>query len=109
MSTPYTQEGQGKAKGAVVCTSLSDGLDIARETAIDDAIGEICVIGGAALFAATLPRAHRLYITEVDASPDGDVLFPDFDESAFHETLSERHSAGEKDDHDFTFRILERR
>ena len=99
---------QGKAKGAVVCTSLDEALDIARETAVDDGVGEVCVIGGAALFETVLPKAKRLYITEVDAAPEGDTWFPTFDEAAYRELESERREPGEKDDHAFTFRILER-
>ena len=34
------------ARGAVVCTTLDEAVEIARETAEDDGIGEICVIGG---------------------------------------------------------------
>ncbi|MEG2314324.1 dihydrofolate reductase, partial [Brevundimonas sp.] len=67
------------------------------------------VIGGAAIFEAMLPRAKRLYITEVDAAPDGDVLFPAFNEADWNEIQNETHPAGEKDDHAFTFRTLERR
>ena len=95
-------------KGALVCTSLDEAIEIAREQAEDDGVDEICVIGGTALFEATLPRAKRLYITEVDAAPEGDAVFPDFDVAAFMETLSEAHGAGEKDDHDFVFRVLDR-
>lgn len=95
-------------KGALVCTSLDEAIEIAREQAEDDGVDEVCVIGGTALFEATLPRAKRLYITEVDAAPAGDAAFPDFDEAAFTETSSEAHSAGEKDDHDFVFRVLDR-
>ena len=98
-----------KAKGCVVVTSLDEALSMAREQAADDDMNEICVIGGAAIFEAALPRAKRLYITEVDAAPDGDVLFPAFDENDWTETLNEAHPAGEKDDHAFTFRTLERR
>ena len=97
-----------KAKGCVVCTSLDDALSIAREQAGDDEVDEICVVGGSAIFEATLPRAKRLYITEVDAAPDGDVYFPTFDPADWVETLNESHPAGEKDDHAFTFRTLER-
>ena len=32
----------------------------------------VVVIGGTAVFEAALPRARRLYITEVDAAPDGE-------------------------------------
>lgn len=98
-----------KAKGCVVCTSLDDALSIAREQARDDEVDEICVVGGSAIFEATLPRAKRLYITEVDAAPDGDVFFPAFDPADWVETLNESHPAGEKDDHAFTFRTLDRR
>jgi len=103
----YEQE--GRSRGALVCTSLDEALEIAREQAADDGVDEICVIGGVALFAAALPRAKRLYITEVDAAPEGEAVFPDFDESQWTETARETHPAGEKDDHGFTFRVLERR
>jgi len=108
LTKDMSYEEQGKAKGAVVCTSLDEALDIARETAVDDGVGEVCVIGGAALFETVLPKAKRLYITEVDAAPEGDTWFPTFDEAAYRELESERREPGEKDDHAFTFRILER-
>ncbi|MFJ6024205.1 dihydrofolate reductase [Brevundimonas sp. NPDC092305] len=95
--------------GAVACLTLDEAIEIAREQAEDDGVDEICVIGGTAVFAATLPRARRLYITEVDAEVEGDAVFPTFDEAAFDEVESESHPAGEKDDHAFTFRVLQRR
>lgn len=98
-----------EAKGAVVVTNLDEALSMAREQAADDGVDEICVIGGAGLFEAALPRARRLYITEVEASPDGNVRFPDFDETAWTEVEREPHPAGEKDDHAFLFRVLERK
>lgn len=99
----------GQAKGALVCRTLDEAIEIAREQAQDDGVGEICVIGGAGLFEAALPRAKRLYVTEVEAEPEGDVLFPAFDEAAWTEVSSEAHPAGEKDDHAFVFRVLERK
>lgn len=99
----------GLAKGAVVCSTLDEALSIAREQAADDGIDEVCVIGGTAVFAAALPRARRLYITEVDAAPQGDALFPAYDETAFVQTAFEPHQAGDRDDHAFAFRVLDRR
>ena len=98
-----------EARGAVVCTTLDEAVEIARETAEEDGVGEVCVIGGVALFERALPRAKRLYLTEVGAEPEGDVLFPAFDEADWVEVSSEAHPAGEKDDHPFVFRVLERR
>lgn len=98
-----------QAKGAVVCTTLDEAIEMAREQAMDDGVDEVCVIGGTALFAAALPRAKRLYLTEVDAAPEGDAVFPAWDEAAWVETSAESFPAGEKDDHAFVFRVLERR
>ena len=102
-------EAEGRSRGALVCTSLDEAIEIAREQAEDDGLDEICVIGGTALFEKALPRARRLYITEVDAEVEGDALFPAFDEAAWTEVSSEAHPAGEKDDHGFVFRVLEKR
>jgi len=96
-------------RGAVPCTTLDEALEIAREQARDDGVSEVCVIGGAGVFAAVLPKAKRLYLTEVEADVEGDVLFPPFDEAAFVEVSRENFSAGETDDHAFVFRVLERR
>ena len=97
-------------KGALVCTSLDEAIEIAREQAEDDGVDEICVIGGTALFEATLPRAKRLYITEVETEVEGgDTWFPPFDAGTFEEISSEAVAPGEKDDHAMVFRVLERR
>jgi dihydrofolate reductase len=104
-----SRDGSFAPKGALVCEGLSEALQIGRETAEDDGESEVCVIGGAALFAAALPRARRMYLTEVDASPEGDVLFPPFDEADWVEVRREAHPAGPEDDHAFVFRLLERR
>ena len=45
----------------------------------------VFVIGGAQLYAAAMPLAHRLLLTEVDADLDGDVFFPPWDRSHFEE------------------------
>lgn len=104
-----TRDSSFEAKGALACESFSEALEIAAEQAEEDSAEEICVIGGVALFELALPRAKRLYITEVEVRPEGDAVFPAFDEGAFVEVASERHEPGEKDDHAFTFRVLERR
>ncbi|WP_333591458.1 dihydrofolate reductase [Brevundimonas sp.] len=100
----------GKTKGALVVTSLDEAMEIAREQAMEDGVDEICVIGGQALFAAALPRAKRLYITEVETQVEGgDTWFPPFDAGTFEEISSEAVAPGEKDDHAMVFRVLERR
>lgn len=94
---------------ALVCANFDEALEVARETAVEDGVNEVAVIGGAAVFAMALPRAHRIYLTEVQAEPEGDTLMPPFDETVFDEVRREAHEPGEKDDHPFVFRVLERR
>jgi dihydrofolate reductase len=103
-----SRDGGFEAKGAVVCDDLSEALAIAREQAAEDGAAEVCVIGGEGLFAALLPKARRLYLTEVEADVEGDARFPAFDEGAWREVRREPHPAGPQDDYPFVFRVLER-
>ena len=57
---------------------------------------------------AALPKAKRLYLTEVEAEVEGDARFPDFDEADWREVRREEYPAGEDDDYPFVFRVLER-
>ena len=109
MNIVLTRDGSFAPTGAVVCEDFSEGVQIGREQAEEDGAEEVCVIGGASLFALALPRAGRIYLTEVEAEPQGDVFFPTFDEDDWIETRREAHPAGEGDEFAFVFRILERR
>ncbi len=94
--------------GAVVAHSLTEGLDAARAAAAKVGIEEIMVIGGEGVFREVLPRTDRIYLTEVHAAPEADTWFPEFDASAWREVSREMHKAGPKDDHDFSFVVLDR-
>jgi dihydrofolate reductase len=87
---------------------FSEALQIAREQAAEDGVGEVFVIGGASLFELALPRARRIYLTEVEAEVEGDVALAPFDESGWREVFRESHAASARDEHPFTFRVLER-
>ncbi len=83
-----------------------NSLDAALAALRDEA--EVMIVGGAALYAEALPRADRLFITEVDAELAGDVIFPDFDRAAWREVGREAHGADASHAHDYCFRQLER-
>jgi len=104
-----SRDGRFAPQGAVVCDDFSEAVQIAREQAAEDGAEEACVIGGEALFALALPRAGRIYLTEVEAEPAGDARFPAFDEAAWREIEREVCPAGPEDEHPFVFRVLERR
>lgn len=108
LNVVLSRDGSFEPRSAVVCGDFPEALSIAREQAAEDGAPEVCVIGGEGLFAAALPKARRLYLTEVEAEVDGDARFPDFDEGEWREVFREAHPRGEADDYHFVLRILER-
>jgi len=73
------------AEGARVVHSFGEAIMLAAS----ENPPEIMVIGGADIFAAALPRAARVHLTEVHATPAGDVILPPFEPSVWHETARE--------------------
>ena len=104
-----SRDGSFEPHGAVACEDFAGAVAIAREQAEDDGAHEICVIGGASLFERALPKAGRIYLTDIDAEVEGDVLLTPFDEGRWTEVRSERHEASDQDEYPFTVRVLERR
>ena len=104
-----SRDGSFEPQGAVVCEEFSEAVSIGREQAEEDGADEVCVIGGASLFELALAKARRLYLTEVDADVEGDVVLSPIDETRWTEVRSQHYEAGPDDEHAFTFRVLERR
>jgi dihydrofolate reductase len=98
-----------KAQGVLVARSLADGLMIAADEAARLNADEIAVIGGSALYAETLPRASRLYITEVHASPPGTTHFPRFERAEWREIAREGPQQAPGEAYPYSFTVLERR
>ncbi len=96
------------AEGVVTAGSLEVGLDQARSAAKAANVDEIMVIGGDDVFREVMPRAARIYLTEVHASPEADTWLLDFDLSGWREISRERHEPGPKDEYPFSFVLLER-
>ena len=65
--------------------------------------------GGVNVFAEILPRAERMYYTEVHARPDGDTLFPPFDRAEWQEVARTGPLQGPKDQYSYSFVTLERK
>ncbi|MDG1021544.1 MAG: type 3 dihydrofolate reductase [Emcibacteraceae bacterium] len=98
--TTFTQE------GVITAHSLEMALDVAHGMA--DVKKEIMIIGGAQIYALTLPIADRLYLTRIHADIDGDAHFPELDEKDWLEYSREDHEKGEKDSHEHSFIVLDR-
>lgn len=85
------------APGCLIAHSLEEALGFASDVPL------ACVIGGAALYREALPRANRLYLTEVHAEIDGDVRFPSFDRARWCEVAREFHPADDRNAYAHSF------
>lgn len=81
--------------------SLTHSIDAAL-AAVADA-PEIMIIGGADIFAQTLPLADRLYLTVIHHQFSADAFFPEIDQSVWHCESSTLRLADEKNPYDLTF------
>jgi dihydrofolate reductase len=103
-----TRNSAFEAPGILVAANLDDALELAQEKALIRGADEISIIGGAQIYALALPRADRIYLTRVHASPDGDTFFPQIDKAQWREISSQRHAAGPGDSADYSFILFER-
>jgi len=69
---------------------------------------ELCVIGGAEVYAQALPLATRLELTRVHVDIRGDVRFPEFDAARWRELERIEHPADARHEWPMTFLTLER-
>lgn len=90
-----TRQTGWRANGAQVAGTL-EGAVAAAQASIDQQLAaRIFVIGGGELYAAALPLADELLLTEIDADLPGDTVFPAWDRQDFVEQQREtHHSAG---------------
>jgi dihydrofolate reductase len=85
-------------EGCVVATSVDEALAAAGE------VPEVMIIGGGEIYALFLPRATKMILTHVDASPDGEAFFPAWDPMAWRITSGTHHAVDDK--HAYAFDIV---
>jgi len=98
-----TRNAQWQATGATVADSVPRALALAGDSP------KIFVIGGAELYAAALPLADELVLTEIDRDFKGDVSFPAWKREQFREVQRDSHHAGEPNDFDYAFVTYQRK
>ena len=88
--------------------SLDDALRLAEHVGVIEGADEVIVIGGAEIYALALPKAERLYLTQVHAEVEGDAWFPEFDLSQWQELAREDFKAEGPNPYPYSFIVLER-
>nr|AIA13003.1 Dihydrofolate reductase [uncultured bacterium] len=98
-----TRDPAWQAEGVIAVRSVEEALQ-----KIGDA-PELCVVGGAEIYALTLPVTDVIHLTRIHASIPGDTRFPALDTSEWRETERVEHPADERHAYAMTFSTLERR
>jgi dihydrofolate reductase len=97
-----TQAWDYQATGCVVVHTVEQAL------AAGAAGGEIMVIGGAALYAACLDTARRIYLTRIHQAFPGDAYFPALAGEQWHETARRDCAPDAANPYAYSFIVLER-
>ena len=77
--------------GCVVVNSLEEALEYAKSQGETEAF----ITGGGQIYKEGLKYADKIYLTEVDYQEDGEVYFPEFDESKYSKELIQSEQVSE--------------
>ncbi len=92
------------ASNCLIVHSIEEALTIAAENGEEEAF----IIGGGQIYEQSQVLWDKLYLTEVDAEPEGSVFFPEMDWSQWRLIAQDKHRADEKNEYDYTFKIFTR-
>ena len=77
-------------EGALTCKDLNEAIEQATKTGTD----EICIVGGAQIYAQAIEQglANKIYLTRVHQSPEGDAFFPALGPEWIEQSRDDRNS-----------------
>tara|TARA_Y100000310_G_scaffold253079_1_gene259866 strand:+ start:651 stop:1166 length:516 start_codon:yes stop_codon:yes gene_type:complete len=101
-----TRDRSFDAEGAEEASSLDEAIMFAHK---DNDAEQIFVIGGGDIFRQTMEVANTIYLTRVNGWVDGDITFPEIDETVWEETERVEHEADETHKFPFTFLTYKRK
>lgn len=99
-----TRHTEWKATGAETVNSLSEAVALAEKEQYKEAM----IIGGGELYKQSIGIADRLYITKVDADPEGDAFFPEIDTTVWQLKSADPHPADARHEYAYDFQVWER-
>ena len=97
-----TRKENYEAQGAFVFNNIKDGISFAKERNET----ELFIIGGGQIYKSALSQGlvDKMYITQVHASPEGDVFFPEVNWSNWQLIEEKMEEADGKNMFDMTFK-----
>lgn len=100
-SVVITRNANFEAEGCKVVHSLSEAIQVAKQTPENEAF----LIGGAQLYELALAEKviDKIYLTEVDTEVEGDAFFPKLETAEWKELSRVHHVANEKNPFAYSF------
>ena len=92
-----------KAEGCIVLSSLIEAFNVFTDEK------EVFVIGGAQVYMQAMQKAHKIYLTRVHCTVEGDAHFVQPSEKEWVQTKYEKHLADTKNPYSYTFIELVRK
>lgn len=90
-------------EGVVWKDSMESAVDFVKD------FDEVMLIGGGELFKQYLPKADKIYLTQIRANIEGDTFFPVLNRNEWETEYEELHPADENNAYDLRFLILRRK
>ena len=93
------------ASGCLITHNVAEAVQLAEANGEE----EVFIIGGGQIYEIALPHVDRIYLTEVDVEVEGDIFFPTIDPNNWNLIKETKNKSDEKNEYDYTFKILERK
>jgi dihydrofolate reductase len=87
---------------------VAHSVEEALELAYDNGETEAFIIGGGQIYEQSQEYWDKIYLTEVELEPSGEVFFPAIDRKAWRLSFKEAHRADDKNEMDYTFKVYAR-
>jgi dihydrofolate reductase len=100
-----TRQKNFSAPGCFPVNTLEAGIEMARQQGEK----ELFIIGGSEIYALGMAYADQLYLTEIDASLEGDTYFPAFSKEDWLELSRTHHEADARHAHAFDFVVYKKK
>ncbi|MBL7856718.1 MAG: dihydrofolate reductase [Cyclobacteriaceae bacterium] len=99
-----TRQQHFHAPGCIVVHSLEHALTLAEKNGEQ----EVFIIGGSDIYGLGMPHAHRLYLTEIKTSLEGDTFFPSYKKNEWKEVSRKHHTTDDRHIFSFDFVLYEK-
>ncbi len=109
LSIVVTRDENWSCEGVLVVHDLESALSAAFAEADAKNTDEVMIVGGAQIYQQAMPKADRIYYTEVHHSYDYDAVFPALDKALWQEVSRETHAGDGAEKPDYSFVVFERK